>query len=214
MNSNITCCVTLSLYSEDLNNTHCIDSKRLWLLKIFVAHIEPLLVGSGSLCGGFPKIFYSKYKYLDTIWTPKSVKIHPRPFQTKRVWLKQKNYLIFSGTVPFRNHHGRRWWLFGDMLSIPLPPTPSPLSGWWWKAAGAKWPRSIQPQSRTLPCILSSCYNPIFFLYFSWGIFHRKKPFFAQGIVQPSSFNTRLFFIFHEAIQRWNLSIPSVSAAV
>ena len=77
-------------------------------------------------------------------------------------------------------------------------PSP-PLSGWWWKAAGAKWPRSIQPQSRTLPCILPSCYNPRVFLYFSWGIFHRNKPFFAQGIVQPSSYNTRLFCIFHVA---------------
>ena len=39
--------------------------------------------------------------------------------------------------------------VFGDMLSIP------PVSGWpVGRQQGAKWPRSIRPQSTILPCIL------------------------------------------------------------
>ena len=104
------------------------------------------------------------------LYSPKAISNQMNLTETK------KTYLIFSGTVPFRNHHGRRWWLFGDMLSIPpSPPPPPPLSGWWWKAAGAKWPRSIQPQSRTFPCILPSCYNLRVFFVFFMGHFPQKE---------------------------------------
>ena len=38
---------------------------------------------------------------MGTIWPPKNMKIHPRPLETKKIWLKQKKtYLVFSGTVP------------------------------------------------------------------------------------------------------------------
>ena len=57
------------------------------------------------------------------LYSPKAISNQMNLTETK------KTYLIFSGTVPFRNHHGCRRWSFGDMLSIPtlLPPLSPPL---------------------------------------------------------------------------------------
>ena len=95
----------------------------------------------------------------------------------------------------YRNHHGWRRRLFGDMLSIP-PPLCQAGGGRQQEPSGQDQYNHKAGPSPT-SCRLRTI--PEFFLYFSWDIFHRNKPFFAQGIVQPSSYNTRLFCIFHVA---------------
>ena len=110
--------------------------------------------------------------------TPKSVKIHPRPFQTKRIWLRQKAYLVISGTVPLkddfykgdngsptgvdRRHDGPSHWLFhpqrcwdlvlSSQVSLTFPPWQLLFLSTTFSSAGS----SCQLSSHGLMCSLLS----------------------------------------------------------
>ena len=65
----------------------------LQCLQIILLSFETIL---GGLLNILPQI-----SIFGHFWPPKNVKIHPRSFQTKIIWLNQKRpYLILSGTVP------------------------------------------------------------------------------------------------------------------
>ena len=76
----------------------CMGRKRNFGVKLLR---DPTLVVGGKV--GRPLNILTQISIFWQYWTPKNVKIHPGPFQTKKLTETKKAYLISNGTVPLKH---------------------------------------------------------------------------------------------------------------